>query len=86
MKWPFELIQTGKETTQPENTFMTMISPEPLINGKTKTLLPIVPIMSFLHTPVPNWGRGGNSSYGREVAPNFKHYHLVKDYLLHTKY
>lgn len=72
MKWPFELIQTGKETTQPENTFMTMISPEPLINGKTKTLLPIVPIMSFLPTPVPNWGRGGGGFLLRErSSPEF---------------
>lgn len=72
MKWPFELIQTGKETTQPENTFMTMISPEPLINGKTKTLLPIVPIMSFLPTPVPNWGRGGGEFLLREgSSPEF---------------
>ena len=72
MKWPFELIQIGKETTQPENTFMTMISPEPLINGKTKTLLPIVPIMSFLSTPVPNWGRGGGEFLLRErSSPEF---------------
>ena len=71
MKWPFELIQNGKETTQPENTFMTMISPEPLINGKTKTLLPIVPIMSFLPTPVPNWGRGGEFLLRERSSPEF---------------
>lgn len=86
MKWPFELIQTGKATTQPENTFMTMISPEPLINGKTKHYYLLYPSCHFYLLLSRTGGGGGNSSYGREVAPNFKHYHLVKDYLLHTKY